>query len=98
MKKSKILRKICLTVVVSLTLTACDDYEDPQIKLVDMKRGRFLNHVLTDKENLQFRATTYDSDLSKLHGHYCSPAGVTGRNMAWGRRQLRKLQEAFLLE
>lgn len=97
-KKSKMRLLTFSTAIAISLLCGCDDYKDPEIKLVEWNKGRFLNHVLVDKRDLKFRATTFDYDLKKLDGHYCSPAKVTAENLSWARRQLRQVQDVFLLD
>ena len=90
MKKSKTQVRTCLTAIVASLLVGCaPDYPAVSPKLVDWKRQRFLNHDLVDRKDVQFRATTYDSDLSKLNGHYCLSAREISELNAWAREKQR---------
>lgn len=82
--KLKTLLGICF---LAVSLSACDDDKFPKVdfKLVDWSRQRYLNHRVTDAENLAFEGTTYSSDLENLHGHYCAPKRQVAAALDWAR-------------
>jgi hypothetical protein len=88
--KLKIVHWICLTAIaISFTTGCAPDYPAVSPKLIDWKRQRFLNHELVDRQNVQFKATTFDSDLSKLNAHYCLSASELGELNEWAREKQR---------
>lgn len=79
-----------MVAVSSLILAACaTDYPSVRPKLVDYRRQRFLNHELVDRKNVQFRATSWDYDLSKLDKNYCLSASEIGSLNEWAREKQR---------
>lgn len=93
MRKSKKKVKICLTAIALSLLAGCaPDYPVVTPKLIDWKRQRFLNHALVDRKNVQFQATNFDDDLSKLNGHYCLSASDLGQLNDWARDKQKQNQ------
>jgi hypothetical protein len=83
-------------VAVSFLISSCaDNYPDVHPRLIDWKRQRFLNHELVDRKSVQFEATTWDSDLSKLNGNYCLSGREMGELAAWARRQQNKSSQSI---
>ena len=80
-------------VVAAVALSSCnDDYPSVHPKLVDWKNQRYLNHELVDKENVQFRKTTWSSNMETLHGDYCFEAREIARLNDWAREQKRSCE------
>ncbi len=87
--KLKVQAATCLT-AIAISLTGCaPDYPAVAPKLIDWKRQRFLNHELINRQDVQFKATSFDSDLSKLNGHYCLSASELAELNEWAREKQR---------
>lgn len=77
-----------MALAISFALTGCkDDYPDIHPKLIDFDRGRFLNHELVDRQNVTFKATSWEKGLYKLDAHYCISAEEIGALNDWARRR-----------